>query len=62
MANFSIEELKSLVGREAGAGDWFTAREVRGFSEEGGWTSFRKQVTHQLDGKEIGPSQFLYEG
>jgi hypothetical protein len=49
----SIQELEK--------GDWFTANEVRGFGEEGGWTSFRKQISHQLDGKDIGPSQFVRE-
>jgi hypothetical protein len=50
----SIQELEQ--------GDWFTAKEVRGFRQEGGWTSFRKQASPRLEGIYIGPSQFLFEG
>lgn len=50
----SIQELEK--------GDWFTAREVRGFYQEDAWTVFRTVSSYRLDGLYIGPSQFLHEG
>jgi hypothetical protein len=47
---------------ELAEGDWFTAREVRGYTQERGWATFRTLSAPRLDGMYIGPSQFICEG
>ena len=47
--------------QDLATGDWFTAREVRGFYQEDAWTAFRTTATHRLQGMYIGPSQFVRE-
>jgi hypothetical protein len=44
------------------AEDWFTAKEVHGYTQERGWAAFRTQVSNRLEGMYIGPSQFVCEG
>lgn len=52
--HYQTKSVQELV-----VGDWFTAREVRGYTQERGWASFRTLESNRLDGMYIGPSQFV---